>query len=120
MAGTMTVELKSLRFIGTHGLYDEEKKVGNEFEVDLSISFAAQEEPITELSETVNYVEVYQIVATEMAEPKHLLETSAMRICNKLQQVFAGITEATVAIKKLTPPITGFSGSVGVRYTHKF
>lgn len=116
----MTIELNSLRFFGKHGLYAEEEKVGNEFEVDVTITFAAPDAPITELDQTVNYVAVYQIVEAELNNPKDLLETSAMRICHQLQQVFAQIMEATVAIKKLGPPIPHFTGTVGVRYFKKF
>jgi dihydroneopterin aldolase len=120
MDGTMTVELKSLRFFSGHGLYEEEEKAGNEFEVDVWVTFAPQEQPITKLAHTVNYVAVYQIVKGVMEQRQQLLETCAMDICSQLKDAFPQVLEASISIKKLTPPITGFTGSVGVRYAQKF
>jgi dihydroneopterin aldolase len=37
----ITIELKQLRFLAYHGLYAEERKTGNEFEINLSVSFPA-------------------------------------------------------------------------------
>jgi 7,8-dihydroneopterin aldolase/epimerase/oxygenase len=120
MSGLMTVELRSLRFFGEHGMYAEEKKVGNEFEVDVLISFEAPENPITLIDDTVNYMEVYRIVEAEMQDRKQLLETCAMRICDDLLPVFPRIKKAFVSIKKMAPPITNFTGSVGVSYTREY
>lgn len=120
MTGMMTVELKGLRFFGEHGMYAEEKKVGNEFEVEVSITFKAPDQPITAINDTVNYVEVYRIVEAELSDRKQLLETCAMRICDDLRGVFPNLCRATVSIKKMTPPITNFTGSVGVSYTREY
>ena len=38
MAGMISIELKRLRFLAYHGLYAEEKKTGNEFEVNLVVN----------------------------------------------------------------------------------
>lgn len=120
MPGQMTVELQGLRFFGEHGMYAEEKKVGNEFEVDVLITFNAPEAPITAIHDTVNYVEVYRVVEAELSDRKQLLETCAMRICDDLPPLFPHISKATVRIKKINPPITNFTGSVGVSYTREY
>lgn len=116
----MTVELRGLRFFGEHGMYAEEKKVGNEFEVDVLISFEAPDDPILHINDTVNYVEVYRIVEAELRDRKQLLETCAMRICDDLLPVFPAIKKAFISIRKMTPPITNFTGSVGVSYTREY
>lgn len=120
MAASMTIELRSLRFFSGHGLYEEEEKAGNEFELDVLVSFVPQEYPIKKLGHTVNYVAVYQIIKAVMEHRQQLLETCAMDICSQLHAAFPQVTEASISIKKLTPPITGFTGSVGVRYAQKF
>lgn len=120
MAGWMTVELKGLRFFAEHGMYAEERKVGNEFEVDVSVDYKAPKKTITSIEETVNYVEIYRIVEEEFKERKLLLETCAMNICDKVQQVFAGIKHVSISIKKVNPPITNFTGYVGITYTKEF
>jgi 7,8-dihydroneopterin aldolase/epimerase/oxygenase len=120
MPSLMTIELRSLRFFGEHGMYAEEKKVGNEFEVDVLLTFEAPDEPIAVINDTINYVEVYRIVEKEMQDRKQLLETCAMRICDDLLPVFPYIKKAFISIKKMTPPITNFTGSVGVSFIREY
>jgi dihydroneopterin aldolase len=120
MAGWMTIELKGLRFFAEHGMYAEEKKVGNEFEVDVSVVYKTPKKTITSIEETVNYVEIYRIIEDEFKERKLLLETCAMLICEKVQQVFPEIKNISISIKKINPPITNFTGYVGVRFSKDF
>lgn len=120
MAGWMIIELKGLRFFAEHGMYAEEKKVGNEFEVDVSLTCKAPKQTVTAIHETINYVEVYRIVEEELTEHKLLLETCAMNICNKLHAEFPQIRRMAVSIKKINPPITNFTGFVGVSFTKDF
>ena len=120
MKGNFTIELKRLRFFAEHGLYEEENLVGNEFEVDVSIDHKAPEEVITSIDQTVNYVEIFRIVQDEFSKRKQLLETCAMLIAERLQKQFAGIEKLTISIKKMNPPITNFTGSVGITYNKVF
>jgi len=80
MAGSMTIELKQLRFFGHHGLYKEERKTGNEFEVNVSVSYIPGSELITELSSTINYAVLFETVRKRMKQPTDLLETLVMQI----------------------------------------
>lgn len=120
MAGHFTIELKKLRFFAEHGMYQEELKVGNEFEVDISIGCKSPKKTITSIEQTINYVEVYRIIQEEFAERKFLLETCAMQIAEKLQEQFLLIEQLTISIRKLNPPITNFSGSVAITYNKNF
>ncbi len=101
-------------------MYQEEMRVGNEFEVDLSIGCKSPKKMITSLEQTINYVEVYRIVQEVFSERKLLLETCAMEIAEKLQANFPEIEQLTICIRKLNPPITNFSGSVGITYSRSF
>ena len=120
MAGWMTIELKGLRFFAEHGMYAEERKVGNQFEIDLEVSYKAPKHVITTMEETVNYVEIYRIVEERFSEYKNLLETCAMEICEALHEHFSEIRKISIHIKKINPPITNFTGSVGVAYSKEF
>jgi dihydroneopterin aldolase len=120
MSGHFIIELKSLRFFAEHGMYQEERKVGNDFEVDISIGCKSPQKTITSIDQTINYVEVYRILQEEFAERKLLLETCAMQIANRLQEQFPQIEQLTITIRKLNPPITNFSGSVGITYSRVF
>lgn len=120
MAGWMNIELKGLRFFAEHGMYAEERKVGNQFEIDLSVCYKAPKTVITSMEETVNYVEIYRIIEGEFSMHRQLLETCAMQICDKLHVHFPEIKRVHISIKKVNPPITNFTGSVGVSYTKEF
>lgn len=118
--GRFTIELKSLRFFAEHGMYQEEMKVGNEFEVDVSIECKSPKKKITSIDQTINYVEVYRIIQEEFAVRRFLLETLAMEIAEKLQMQFNEIENISISIRKMNPPITNFSGSVAITYSKTF
>jgi dihydroneopterin aldolase len=120
MSGHFTIELSRLRFFAGHGMYEEEMKVGNEFEVDISIACKSPKKTITSINQTVDYVDVYKIVQEEFAERKFLLETCAMKIAEKVQLKFPEIEKIHISIRKLNPPITNFSGAVGITYSKEF
>src|SRR5689334_10587431 len=110
--GRFIIELRSIRFFAEHGMYEEEKRVGNEFEVDIIIETKSPKKNITSIDQTINYVEVYRIVQEEFAHRKLLLESCAMEIADKIEAQFPEIEDILVCIRKLNPPITNFSGSV--------
>ncbi|MBS1576564.1 MAG: dihydroneopterin aldolase [Bacteroidetes bacterium] len=110
------VELKHLRFYAFHGVYAEELKAGNEFEVDAKISFKTNTNLITHLHDTVNYARVYTIIRTLMEHHEPLLETVAMKIADEIHKEFPFIHSTEIRIVKLYPPIINFTGQVGVTY----
>lgn len=116
MGAVMTIQLNELRFLAKHGLYAEELKTGNEFEVSLSVDHIPVEGIITDLSATVNYVKLYELVKGRMQQPTALLETVAMEITEAIFAAFPSVTKTELSITKLNPPIVGFTGNVGVKY----
>ena len=60
-----------------------------------------------ELSDTVDYVHLNLIVEEEMAIRSKLLEHVAERILNRIFKELIIVTEATVAVSKINPPIGG-------------
>lgn len=101
-------------------MYDEEKRVGNEFEVDVSIACKSPKKLVTSIEQTVDYTEVYRILQEEFAERQFFIETVAMKVADKLKQQFSEIETVRISIRKLNPPITNFSGSVGITYSKSF
>jgi 7,8-dihydroneopterin aldolase/epimerase/oxygenase len=120
VAGHFTIELKNLRFFAEHGMYQEEMKVGNEFEVDVLVVCKSPKKKITSIEQTVNYVEVYRLVQEEFAKRRNLLETLAMDIAERIQTQFDEIESVVITIRKLNPPITNFSGAVAITYSKSF
>src|SRR5690606_26127296 len=110
----MTISLKRLRFFAHHGLYEGERKTGNEFEVNMSVSFDTRTTIITRVQETIDYVTLARIVKEKMSSPQDLLETIAMRIAEKVHHDFPHVKRIEVSIDKLNPPIEQFTGQTGV------
>ena len=115
-----TIQLHNLRFFAEHSLYEEERSVGNEFEVNISLTMKGPKEKVVTLEETINYVEVYRITKELFSHRNALLETLAMEIAEALKHQFPVIQKAEVQIAKLHPPIAGFTGSVSVTYKKSF
>ena len=109
------VELKKVHFHAFHGLYEEEKKAGNDYEFNLSVSWDA-EALITNLNETVNYVKLYELVKAEMKNPRQLLETLLMELAEIIHQEFQFVKEINMSVAKLNAPILNFIGSTSVTY----
>jgi 7,8-dihydroneopterin aldolase/epimerase/oxygenase len=120
MSSTFIIQLKDLRFFGAHGLYAEERRAGNEFEVNLSLAVKAPKAKIVSLEETINYAEVYRLLNERFAIRTNLLETLAMEIAEELKQQFPAIRKISVQITKLDPPIAAFTGSVSVTYNKSY
>ena len=113
------IELHNLRFFAHHGMYEEEKKVANEFDVDLEVSFEANE-TITSINESINYVKLYELVKKFMLQEQRLLETIAMNITNAIHEQFPQVTKISITITKKYPPVINFSGNVAVSYEKEF
>jgi 7,8-dihydroneopterin aldolase/epimerase/oxygenase len=120
MTNIITISLTRLRFFAYHGLYAEERKTGNEFEVNLSVSYTPAEAVITQLDNSVNYVKLHELIKSEMQQHRDLLETFVMELAEKIHASFPGVKKVDISIDKLHPPIARFSGDVGVKYTKEY
>lgn len=102
------IRLHNIRIHSNHGCLEEEAKIGSDYRVDLTITanlnISAQTD---ELSDTVDYVHLNLIVEEEMAIRSKLLEHVAERILNRIFKELIIVTEATVAVSKINPPIGG-------------
>lgn len=115
----LNIHLEQLKFHGHHGIHDEETIVGNNFEVSVTVNFIATQ-PITSLADTVNYVELHSIIKETFNRPVKLLETLANEICDNLHQYDNRIKKVAIRINKLNPPITNFTGTVGVSLSKEY
>src|SRR5688500_1353544 len=120
MEGSLTIEIKGMRLFAAHGVHEEEGKLGNEFQLDLEIEFSARDKVITDLDDSINYVSVIEIVRAEMAIRQQLLETIVMKICDRIYEKYSQVQMIKISLRKITPPITNFIGSVGVSYTKSY
>ena len=117
MNSLLSIELNDLHFYSYHGLYAEEKKTGNEFEVNLSVSFQPVSGTVTDISDTVNYSKLYALLKTEMEKPRHLLETFVMEFAEIIHTSYPQVKKIEIAITKLHVPIAKFIGTARVKYS---
>ncbi len=115
----LTIHLQKLLFHSFHGLYEEEKILGNTFEVNAAIEVDTKEQ-ITTIHQTVNYLTVYKVIKQRMQLPTPLLETVAQELTVAIHKIDNRIKSVCITINKLTPPIQGFQGMVGVSYKNVF
>ncbi|MDO4510925.1 MAG: dihydroneopterin aldolase [Bacteroidales bacterium] len=99
------ITLHRMKFFAHHGVGEQERVVGNHFEVSLKV-YCPMDRAMThdDLDGTVNYAELYAVVEAEMAKPSLLLENVAYRIIQRVKAEFATVTGGEITISKLTPP----------------
>lgn len=114
-----TISLHNCKFYAHHGLHAEESIVGTTFEVSVSACFET-EAIITSIKQTINYVNMYDIVKKHFEQPRPLLESLVQDISADIYAEYPAIQSIEINIKKLNPPITNFEGNVGVSYSKSF
>jgi 7,8-dihydroneopterin aldolase/epimerase/oxygenase len=108
-----------MKFYGYHGVYSEENKLGQRFNVDLMVEVDLHRAGMTDdLQYTVNYAELYTI-CREIVEgkPFNLVEAVAEKIASNIIDTFSIIQSCTVKLYKPDPPIPGYYESVAVEIT---
>lgn len=102
-----TLTLKNLHFHAPHGYHKEERINGNDFEVDIIISAPLRTAGQTDnLSDTLDYQQVQDIVASVMGGPSvKLIETLACKMGDTLFEKLSQAEELEVAVRKLHPPL---------------
>ena len=100
------ITLTGLRVFGRHGVYEDERRVGQDFIVDFTLRMDTRRAAETDdVSDTVHYGEAAQMVAAIVAgEPVDLLETLAARIADSLLGS-PGVGRVRVTVHKPDAPI---------------
>lgn len=109
------IHVSGIKCYAYHGCLEEEAVIGGNYIVDIEIETDFEEAAATDhLSKTVDYVEVYEIVKTEMTIRSKLIEHVAKRICDALLKKIIRIQEVTVQVTKINPPMNGDVEKVSV------
>lgn len=113
------IRLSDLRFRAYHGVLPQERVVGNDYCVNLSLTLSAVADATytDQLEGTVNYAEAYQVVQAEMAAPSALLEHVAQRILTRLFNRFDLLENAAIEVTKINPPFSADGAKAAVRLT---
>ena len=116
------ISVKGIKLFCYHGCMPEEEKIGGWYETDVEAEVEMNEAIRTDdLSKTVDYAEINQIVRNEMSIRSELVEHVAGRIAKTLLQQIPRINEVAVTVSKLHPPVEGeverFSVSIKMKRT---
>ncbi|MBW8242596.1 dihydroneopterin aldolase [Muricauda oceani] len=110
------IRLKNIRIHSNHGCLKEEMLIGSDYRVDLEISADLSQPAVSDqLSETVDYVHLNNIIKEEMKVRSNLLEHVAKRIIDRIFKEIEEVTEVEVEVSKINPPIGGDVESVSVK-----
>jgi dihydroneopterin aldolase len=109
------ISINGMEFHAFHGCFKEEQMIGNTFIVDVCLETnTTQAEESDDLSKTVNYAIVYELVKKEMDITSRLIEHLARRILDSITLTFPQIISVELKVSKMNPPVGGKVDSVNV------
>jgi dihydroneopterin aldolase len=113
--GIDQITLTGLTVVGHHGVYDHERRDGQEFVVDLVLDLDTTPAAASDdVADTVHYGELAEQVAAVVAgEPVNLLETLAARIAGVVLE-HPLVDAVQVSVHKPQAPIPVAFGDVAV------
>lgn len=104
-----------MRMHGHHGVFEQERRVGAEFEMDVEIHMPPVVGCSTDLiDDTVSYADIYEVVNKEFKIPSDLLEHVVERVADAICNKWQAISYVKVKLTKLAPPIPCFNGKASV------
>lgn len=103
-----TIRLQNIHLYAHHGVMEQERAIGAWFTIDAALQMN-DSSAITgdDISGTVSYADVYEIIKEEMQTPSNLLEHVSSRIINKIFDRFATVEKIEITLAKDTPPMGG-------------
>ena len=109
-----------MTFHAHHGVWDEEREIGQRFEVDLELSLDVKKVAETDkLKDTVDLYAVFEKVEEIVVGSSYnLVETIAERIANKVLSDFE-VFQIVVRVRKPRAPIRGIQDGIEVEIVRK-
>ncbi len=103
-----TIALEGLEFFAYHGVYEEERKNGNQFEVDLFVDYDVRHATKSDdLQHTLDYAVLYEIVRGCFEGSDYLIEYLAGKIISSIKKSYPEVKNVKVKVSKINPPIGG-------------
>lgn len=107
------IAIEGMEFYSYHGCFAEEKEIGTHFTVDFYFKNDTSHAEVSDnIEDTISYLDVYQLIKSEMAVNSYLLEHVARRAINKIFEEYPKISWAKFKIQKMNPPLGGKMKSV--------
>jgi len=113
------IVLTGIHGFGYHGLFEQERKDGQDFFVDLTLAVdlkpASQSDAI---ADTVNYAEITDLVVEEItSNPVNLIEKLAARIAERVLNQHLKVKSVTVTVHKPQAPVAAQLKDIAVVVT---
>jgi dihydroneopterin aldolase len=113
------IVLTGIHGFGYHGLFEQERKDGQDFFVDLTLTVdlnaASQSDAI---ADTVNYAEITDLVVEEISSnPVNLIEKLAARIAERVLNQHPKVDSVTVTVHKPQAPVAAQLKDIAVVVT---
>jgi dihydroneopterin aldolase len=97
--------LENIELYAYHGHMPEERKIGSKFLINVELDTAFEESCNSDdLSDTLDYTLIYNIIKEEMKIPSSLLEHVANRILTRLSEASPLVWAVKIRLAKLNPP----------------
>ncbi len=110
-----SIEINNIRIYARHGVGEQERNVGNTFEVsvrlDCDLSRSMESDSVCD---TINYAEVIELVKEEMSHPSQLLEHVAGRLRSSIIERYPTVRGGMIRVAKLVPPVSAQLASVAI------
>ena len=118
VAAEFEIRLYNVLMYGQHGVLPEERTLGNQYRVNICLRIDASDFDVDadELSSTISYAEVFEILQNEMNSTAALLETVAVKFARRAQNKWSNLKSGEIEIVKTVPPIPGMIGEACIRY----
>ena len=111
------IRLRNMRFYAYHGLFPEEARLGQRFEVDVDFSEAGRGD---DLEQSVNYADVYKIVEEVVTQRRfNLVEALAEHLAAAIGASHAPIS-LVVRVRKPHPPVPGDFDGIEVEIQRRY
>ena len=109
------IKLDNVKFFSFHGLFPEERILGNEFTLNVSVDRISDEILSENLEHSIDYGVLYSICAEIMQNPVDLLETVCEQIVEKIQLSCPDYQLIEISVTKDHPPLGQLAGHSTVK-----
>jgi dihydroneopterin aldolase len=102
------IRLEGMEFYAYHGVFPEERTLGQRFVVDVALRLPLQKSGLSDdLRDTLDYSEVYRVIRDVVEGERHrLVETVAERIAQQILDRYP-VDCVRVCVRKSAPPFPG-------------
>ena len=110
------ISLKGIKAFGFHGVFDFERREGQDFLVDVEIAVDLQSASRSDnLSETIDYGAIADLVVAEIeGEAVALIERLAGRIADRILEIHTQVESISVTVHKPKAPVSASFSDISV------